>query len=291
MPRDGRRVGHPFVRLFARRLVAGATIALVATAAFPAVGGRPVLTEQVAGVTSDAAPDAPPSPGGDAPAAGAQTGTVTSAGPQDRAWTDRVPFTERFGAASPASLDGYGWPLPRGRLTLPYGPTEWGTNLVDGDPFHDGIDLATFCGDRIVAAHDGQVLAAGRDYDDVIGWHGDLEPYRRLIEAKHYEGSLPITVVIDDGNGYRSIYGHFSRVTVKVGQQVSAGQIIGYEGATGRASGCHLHYSLFSPQERRAIGVRPDVRMRMHVPPRKTARIDPLLVLPPRKGDPAPLGP
>jgi murein DD-endopeptidase MepM/ murein hydrolase activator NlpD len=33
---------------------------------------------------------------------------------------------------------------------------------VEGTTFHDGIDLATFCGDRVVAAHDGIVLAAGR---------------------------------------------------------------------------------------------------------------------------------
>ena len=56
-------------------------------------------------------------------------------------------------------------------------------------------------------------------------------------------------MIIDDGNGYRSIYAHFSKIVVKVGQQVRAGQLIGYEGRTGRASGCHLHYGLFSTDE------------------------------------------
>jgi hypothetical protein len=37
-------------------------------------------------------------------------------------------------------------------------------------------------------------------------------------------------------------------------ERVAAGQLLGYEGATGHASGCHLHYSLFSPLERRTIG-------------------------------------
>ena len=54
----------------------------------------------------------------------------------------------------PAALTGYQWPLPRGRLTLDFGPSRWGSRVVDGELFHDGIDLSTFCGDRIVAAHD-----------------------------------------------------------------------------------------------------------------------------------------
>src|SRR6266576_2621074 len=91
-----------------------------------------------------------------------------------------------------ASLTGYRWPLPRGRLTLPFGPSPWGSRLVDGQPFHDGIDLATMCGDRIVAAHDGVVLAAGRHYDDAIGWVGDLSAYYRRLDAKQLWSPLPI---------------------------------------------------------------------------------------------------
>ena len=53
-----------------------------------------------------------------------------------------------------------------------------------GEHFHDGIDLATFCGDRIVAAHDGVVLAAGRHFDEEIGWIGDLGPYLRRLDAE-----------------------------------------------------------------------------------------------------------
>jgi len=80
------------------------------------------------------------------------------------------------GGAPPVSgLSGYRWPLPMGRLTQDYGPTTFASRVVNGEPFHDGIDLATFCGDRIVAAHDGVVLAASRHFDDVIGWVGSLE--------------------------------------------------------------------------------------------------------------------
>ena len=56
--------------------------------------------------------------------------------------------------------------------------------MVDGEKFHDGIDLATFCGDTIVAAHDGVVLAAGRHYDDQMGWIGDLSTYYARLDAK-----------------------------------------------------------------------------------------------------------
>jgi murein DD-endopeptidase MepM/ murein hydrolase activator NlpD len=151
---------------------------------------------------------------------------------------------------------------------------------VEGTTFHDGIDLATFCGDRVVAAHDGIVLAAGRRYDDQMGWMGDLGPYKKRLDKRHLWMTLPIVVVIDDGNGYRSIYAHFSKVVVKRGQSVKAGQQLGYEGRTGRASGCHLHYGLFSPLETATFAMDPGVVKRMKIPDRQIARIDPLIVLP-----------
>lgn len=184
--------------------------------------------------------------------------------------------------APPEALTGYEWPLPRGRVTLPFGPSPWGTRIVAGEPFHDGVDFATFCGDRIVAAHSGTVLAAGRRYDAMMGWVGDLEPYLDRLEKKGLYSTLPIVVVIDDGNGYRSVYAHFGKIKVKRGQEVKAGQVLGWEGATGRASGCHLHYGLFSPLETTTFGLDPDVAKRMKLPDREIARIDPMLVLPER---------
>jgi murein DD-endopeptidase MepM/ murein hydrolase activator NlpD len=181
---------------------------------------------------------------------------------------------------SPTLLTGYRSPLPHGRLTLPFGPSAWGSRIVDGTTFHDGIDLATFCGDRVVAAHEGTVLAAGLRYDDQMGWIGDLGPYKDRLDRKHLWLKLPIVIVIDDGNGYRSIYAHFGKVVVKRGDAVRAGQLIGYEGRTGRASGCHVHYGLFSPLETATFEIFPDVVKRMKVPSRQIARIDPLLVLP-----------
>ena len=194
--------------------------------------------------------------------------------------------------AAPASLTGYRWPLPRGRITLPFGPTPWGSRIVDGEKFHDGVDFATFCGDRVVAAHAGTVLAAGRRYDRQMGWVGDLQPYLDRLEAKQLWATLPIVVVIDDGNGYRSVYAHFGKVVVKKGASVKAGQLLGYEGQTGRASGCHLHYGLFSPLEKATFGIDPGVAKRMKLPKALIARIDPMLVLPERpKPSKAPASP
>ena len=171
---------------------------------------------------------------------------------------------------------------PHARITLPFGPTPWGEWIVGGQSVHDGVDLATFCGDKIVAAHDGTVLAAGRHFDDALGWIGDLSAYYARLDAKKLWTTLPIVVVIDDGNGYRSIYAHFGKITVKTGQTVKAGDLLGYEGRTGHASGCHLHYGLFSPFETAAFAIDPAISARMKVPSEEIARVDPLLVLPPR---------
>jgi murein DD-endopeptidase MepM/ murein hydrolase activator NlpD len=115
-----------------------------------------------------------------------------------------------------------------------------------------------------------------------MGWVGDLQPYLDRLESKQLWTTLPIVIVIDDGNGYRSIYAHLSKVVVAKGDAVEAGQLIGYEGQTGRASGCHLHYGLFSPLETDRFGIDPGVVERMKLPAFQIARVDPLLVLPER---------
>ena len=190
-----------------------------------------------------------------------------------------LPFAQR-GAPAVGTLTGYRWPISKGRVSLPFKAIPGGEWFNNGRLFHDGVDMASFCGAPVVAAHDGVVLAAGRRFDDKIGWIGDLGPYTRRLDANHSWGNLPIVVVMDDGNGYRSIYAHFRDVTVKTGQFVKAGKLIGHEGATGHASGCHVHYGLFSPRETRTFGVRADVLRRMKLPDRIIARVDPLLVLP-----------
>jgi murein DD-endopeptidase MepM/ murein hydrolase activator NlpD len=224
-----------------------------------------------------------PSPVAAAPVVPAPTETEPSVTP-----TPSPTVTPPLSPAPPDTLVGYRSPLPHGRLTLPFGPSPWGSRLVEGKAFHDGVDIATFCGDHVKAAHDGTVLAASRRFDTEIGWVGDLKPYFARLDRKHLWETLPITVVIDDGNGYRSIYAHFSKVVVKKGQTVKAGQFLGYEGMTGRASGCHLHYGLFSPLETATFAIEPEVVKRMKVPGAQIARVDPLLVIPTPGAKPKP---
>jgi murein DD-endopeptidase MepM/ murein hydrolase activator NlpD len=263
-------------------LLAGAIVILVGAGltALSIGGGSLDPVGDVAGAV-----ESQPAPASPAPSDGA----VAHATPTLRPTPTPVPTPTPDPTPAPVeTLTGYVSPLPRGRLTLPFGPSPWGSRIVDGEPFHDGMDLATFCGDRIVAAHAGTVLAAGRKYDQHMGWVGDLQPYLDRLEAKGLWMTLPIVVVIDDGNGYRSIYAHFSKAAVKRGDVVEAGDLIGYEGQTGRASGCHLHYGLFSPLETTTFRIDPDVVKRMKVPDLQVARIDPLLVLPMHAPKPKP---
>lgn len=185
-----------------------------------------------------------------------------------------------LGPQAPEILTGYVWPLQKARLTQAFGPSELGDLVVDGRPFHDGIDVASWCGAPIRAAHSGTVLASGRVFAEWIGWRGDLAAYTARIDRRHLWHDLPIVIVIDDGNGYRSVYVHLQRVRVFEGDTVRAGQVIGSEGATGGATGCHLHYSVFSPRERSSFSLDPATAVRRLLPTSITARIDPLRVLP-----------
>jgi murein DD-endopeptidase MepM/ murein hydrolase activator NlpD len=181
-------------------------------------------------------------------------------------------------------LTGYVWPLDDAngfQVTLPYGPSEWGEFLVGGKLFHDGLDMATVCWDKVYAVHDGVVLTAGRDYVSYMGWQGDLTLFKKRFASASWKATLPIVIVIDNGDGYRSIYAHEIKVAVKAGQHVKAGQVIGYEGATGNATGCHVHFGIFSPLETATF----DNLYKYTVYPNRlpttiTARVDPLLILP-----------
>jgi murein DD-endopeptidase MepM/ murein hydrolase activator NlpD len=146
----------------------------------------------------------------------------------------------------PEELTGYVWPVRRALITGRMTPREFGAFLIvdDGPPVHDGLDLATHCGDRVRAAHDGTVLYAGRNFDPYLGYRGDAEAIYARLERLGRTRDQPIVVVIDDGNGYRSVYVHLQEAQVEPGQVVLAGDVIGLEGQTGFATGCHLHYGL-----------------------------------------------
>jgi murein DD-endopeptidase MepM/ murein hydrolase activator NlpD len=86
--------------------------------------------------------------------------------------------------------------------------------------FHEGVDLGADYGDVVHAA------AAG------------------IVATNDYDGSYGIKVDIDHGNGYHTWYAHLSRADVSVGQYVYKGEPIGAVGATGFATGPHLHYQI-----------------------------------------------
>ncbi|MGB3298684.1 MAG: M23 family metallopeptidase [Phormidesmis sp.] len=90
-----------------------------------------------------------------------------------------------------------------------------------GYEVHEGIDFAGEQGNIIAAAGDGKVTQSGNN------------------------GGYGISVTIDHGYGYKTLYAHMSKNRVQVGDRIKQGQIIGYIGSTGRSSGPHLHYGLY----------------------------------------------
>lgn len=89
------------------------------------------------------------------------------------------------------------------------------------EKFHSGIDFAAPIGTEIFATGDGVVEKVESNY-----WgYGNL-------------------VTIDHGYGYKTQYAHLSRFATQRGQKVKRGQLIGYVGSTGKATGPHLHYEV-----------------------------------------------
>jgi len=86
--------------------------------------------------------------------------------------------------------------------------------------FHQGLDLAADYGTAVHAAADGIVGSAG------------------------WDGGFGIKVDVNHENGYHTWYAHLSRVAVTPGQRVRKGDVIAYVGATGEATGPHLHYQV-----------------------------------------------
>ena len=86
--------------------------------------------------------------------------------------------------------------------------------------FHPGMDISAPRGTKVIATADGVILFAGRE-----------SGYGRLVSIEHKFG-------------VSTRYGHLHRILVKKGQRVKRNDVIGYVGATGRATGPHLHYEV-----------------------------------------------
>jgi hypothetical protein len=103
------------------------------------------------------------------------------------------------------------WPL-RGELTSFYGQR--------GEEFHHGLDIAGDSGDPIRAADHGEVV--------FTGWHS----------------CYGYAMILDHGGGLKTLYGHLSEFRAREGEFVRRGDVIAFVGATGRATGPHLHFEV-----------------------------------------------
>ena len=115
------------------------------------------------------------------------------------------------------------WPLPvAGTITSQFGHR---VDPITGEvSSHTGTDIACAEGTPILAAADGVVTVA----NGLDSWGGSYGYY----------------IQIDHGGGLETLYAHCSSICVTTGQQVQAGQVIGYVGHTGRATGSHLHFEI-----------------------------------------------
>jgi murein DD-endopeptidase MepM/ murein hydrolase activator NlpD len=105
--------------------------------------------------------------------------------------------------------------------------TFWGRSETDSSIAYDGHtgwDFAMAPPDRILAAAPGTIIFAGNSDD------GCASPAR--------------AVILEHGNGYRTLYWHLSRVDVELGQFVERGAPLGIAGSTGCSTGPHLHFQV-----------------------------------------------
>ena len=147
----------------------------------------------------------------------------------DRAWLKRTePRIPRSGVAPQnrefeqirldrwkraADSIGMKWPLKKVQITSKFG-------YRNGEA-HDGVDLRAPVGTPVYAAHEGRVLYAGNG----------IQGYGSLVVIRH-------------PTGIATVYAHNSKLRVQKGQRVGRGQLIAFSGATGRASGPHVHFEV-----------------------------------------------
>ena len=122
----------------------------------------------------------------------------------------------RYVGGAPGSKDML-WPTD-GQVTSGFG---WRHHpIFDTRRLHAGIDIPAPTGQSIYAAADGTVIKAG-----AYGGYGNA-------------------IVIDHGEGMTTVYAHQSRMGAAVGDEILAGDLIGYVGSTGFSTGPHLHFEI-----------------------------------------------
>lgn len=109
----------------------------------------------------------------------------------------------------------FGWPVS-GSVTSGFGQ-RCGSS---GCRMHSGIDISAPVGTPVGASAAGTVVGAGD------------------------QGAYGLTVVIDHGDGFATLYAHLSSISVSSGQRVGRGTVVGAVGTTGNATGPHLHFEI-----------------------------------------------
>jgi murein DD-endopeptidase MepM/ murein hydrolase activator NlpD len=152
-------------------------------------------------------------------------GSTTSTGPVGVHTSPEVATTPVL--AAPASVEGTGTPhaadgdtpdLVAGQVTSAFG---WRSDPFHGrSKFHAGVDLKAAYGRPVPVVSDGTVSFAGE------------------------QGAYGLTVVVDHGGGLTTRYAHLSSLDVESGERLSAGQVLGLVGQSGRATGPHLHFEV-----------------------------------------------
>ena len=112
-------------------------------------------------------------------------------------------------------------PIPKGKFRNISSGFGYRRDPILGIPrFHAGMDFAARRGTEIVSTGDG------------------------VVEFSGYRSGYGYTVIIDHGFGYKTLYGHCSKLLVKTGESVKRGTSIARVGSTGKSTGMHLHYEV-----------------------------------------------
>lgn len=128
---------------------------------------------------------------------------------------------------TPAGKGVLRWPLDNVRVTQYFGNTAFAQSGAYSGKGHNGIDLAASIGTPVKAALSGTVIGTGNT-DSIRGCYS----YGKWVMVKH-------------GNGLNTMYAHLSQISVTEGQTIGTGQLLGYSGYTGYATGPHLHFSVY----------------------------------------------
>jgi murein DD-endopeptidase MepM/ murein hydrolase activator NlpD len=119
------------------------------------------------------------------------------------------------------------WPVDHVIITQYFGNTPFASSGAYGGKGHNGIDIGVPIGTPVHAALTGIVLGTGNT-DIAPGCYS----FGKWVYIKH-------------PNGLGTIYAHLSSIQVAAGEQVATGQLLGYSGETGYATGPHLHFGVY----------------------------------------------